>query len=134
MRKLYIGGKAEFNETIKEIKNKGELWLVGTDQRDGADKYFELHGIQVYKQNVYYAVNPKVYELGLPINNSLSAMVLHAYLLGYKDIEIIGAPMCDCSEYLEQKPAFAFVLGWLSGKGLKITWRDAPLNTNYGKH
>jgi hypothetical protein len=37
-------------------------------------------------------------------------------------------------EYKEQKPALAWVCGWLNAKGMKVVWEDGPKNIDYGRN
>ena len=79
MKKLIICGKANMEKSVAEIKEKNsELWMCGTDKRDGADRYFELHGIKVKHENVTTELPAKVYELGLPVNNTICALLVFA--------------------------------------------------------
>lgn len=134
MKDLIILGKAPIKYSVSELKtSNNEIWMLGTDARAGGDKYFELHGIPVNHENVIYELPEKIYRLGLPINNSICALLVHAYLLGYKKISVIGAPMDAKNEYLQQKPAVAYICGWLFAKGVTVEWAYGPQNTNYGR-
>jgi len=136
MEKLIICGKADFtkDEKILLANKDAKVWMLGTDHRKGADMYFELHGIFIeYHDNVIYNLPESVYQQGLPINNSISALLVHAYLLGYKDISVIGAPMDGKGEYMAQRPSMAFIMGFLAGKGVKVYWPYMPRNVDYGK-
>lgn len=135
MKELLILGKAPIKYKIRELKtSENEIWMLGTDPREGGDVYFELHGIKTNHPNTVYELPEVVYKQGLPINNSISALLIHAYLLGYKDINILGCPMDSRAEYITQKPALAYVVGYLNGKELNINWSHCPSNINYGKH
>lgn len=134
MKELIILGKAPIKYKVSELKTStNEIWMMGTDDRKGGDVYFELHGINVKHPNTIYSLPDQVYELDLPINNSICALLVHAYLLGYTNISIIGAPMEATHEYLQQKPAVAYICGWLKAKGISVKWSYGPSNTNYGK-
>ena len=52
---------------------------------------------------------------------------------GYTEIKIIGSPMEAKSEYIEQRPALAYICGYLNAKGIKVDWVDGPKNINYGR-
>ena len=133
MKKLIICGKANMERSIAEIKEKNsELWMCGTDPREGADRYFELHGIEVKHQNVITELPKKVYELGLPVNNTICALLVFAYLSGYTRVTILGAPMNATHEYIEQRPALAYIVGYLNASGMKIEWDAIPQTVNYG--
>ena len=136
MKRLIICGKANRGETTADdFKAKGtELWMLGTDARKGADRYFELHGIKVEHENVTYELPAKVYETGLPINNSISALLVYAWMQGYTDIAVVGSPMLATVEYQEQRPALAFVVGYLAGLGLKLSWDGMVENNDYGRN
>lgn len=134
MKDLIIIGKAPINKDISELKKQNnELWLCGTDERKGGDLYFELHNIIVDHSNVIYSLPEEVYTMGLPVNNTISAMLIYAYIKGYKNIKIIGAPMVANDEYIAQRPALAYIIGFFNGKGLNIEWEHLPKNTNYGR-
>ena len=134
IKKLIISGKANRDKTAEEIRKPGcDLWLVGVDEREGADLYFELHGIRVKHENTVYELPAEVYNQGLPINNSISAMLVYAWLQGYTDITIAGAPMVANDEYVYQRPALAFIVGYLAGLGLKLAWDGMVENECYGK-
>lgn len=132
MKKLVIMGKVATVTPEEVKKNNVELWMCGTDVREGADLYFELHGLPCKHSNVQREVDPEVYSFGLPINNSISVMLMTAYLKGYKKIDILGSPLDANHEYLKQRPALACVVGFLMAKGLKVNWVDMPENENYG--
>ena len=78
MRKLYIVGKANSPETREQFAEpEAEVWMLGTDDREGADRYFELHGIKVKHENTAYELPDAVYNQGLPINNSICALLVY---------------------------------------------------------
>lgn len=133
MKRLIICGKANLNITATQLKTRGtELWMCGTDPRDGADKYFEFHGLKVPHDNVITELPEEVYSQGIPVNNTIAAMLVYAWLQGYKNVSVIGAPMNAKTEYLNQRPALAYVIGWLNAKGMNIEWEVIPLPVNYG--
>lgn len=132
MKKLVICGKC--NIDIGSIPEGAEIWMLGTDPRPYGDVYFELHGIKIKNHDkVIYELPDEVYQMGLPINNSISALLIFSFLKGYKDVEILGCPMESHIEYLEQRPALAYVIGFLSSKGMNIQWNVIPKNKDYGK-
>ena len=134
MRKLYIVGKANRPQTREEFAEPdSEVWMLGTDEREGADKYFELHGIKVEHENTVYELPEEVYNQGLPINNSISALLVLAVLSGFKDIAIVGAPMNARDEYIQERPALAFLVGYFAAKGIRLSWDGMVENLNYGK-
>lgn len=134
MKDLIIIGKAAIATPIKNLKNDNtEIWMLGTDTRNGGDIYFELHNITIKNHdNVIYNLPDSVYSYNLPINNSISALLVYAWLQGFKNIRILGCPMNLKVEYTKQKPALGFVIGWLSAHDVKITWSEIT-NINYGK-
>ena len=129
MKRLIICGKANQNIPVKKLRmNKtDEVWLCGTDIREGADLYFEIHGIKVT-----YELPEKVYETGLPINNSISALLVYAWLEGYKDIKLVGCQMWAKHEYQEARPTLAYCIGYIAAHGVKVEWDGLPLNKFYG--
>ena len=132
--KLLITGCANDQYPTEQIKEKGyELWMLGIDKRPGADRYFELHGLPGYHAEATRELPAEVYESGLPINNSICALLVYAWQSGYTEIKIIGSPMEAKSEYIEQRPALAYICGFLNAKGIKVNWVDGPKNINYGR-
>ena len=133
MKKLIICGKANMEKSVTEIKEKNsELWMCGTDCREGADRYFEFHGIKVNHENVTTELPKEVYELGLPVNNTICVLLAYAFICGYKKVSVVGAPMNATHEYIEQRPALAYVIGYLNASGMKIEWDAIPQTINYG--
>lgn len=133
MNKLIICGKANMEKTTAEIREKNsDLWMLGTDPREGADKYFELHGIKVNHENTVYQLPDEVYNMGLPVNNSISALLILAFISGYKEVSLVGCPMNSNPEYQEERPALAFVVGYFAGLGMKLEWDGMPENKSYG--
>ena len=134
MKKLIICGKGNDHIPLDEIAEEGaEIWLHGTDTRDGADLYFELHGIETGRENTVYEIPETVYRTGLPINNTICAMLVCAWLSGYQEIRLCGAPLEATEEYQDQKPAVAFIVGFLKGKGIKITCDEGQQDKGYGR-
>lgn len=128
MKKLIICGKGNDQVPLNEITDDdAEIWL------HGADLYFELHGIDTGRENTVYEIPETVYRTGLPINNTICAMLVCAWLSGYKEIRLCGAPLEANGEYQEQKPAVAYIVGFLKGKGIKITWDEGPEDKAYGR-
>ena len=133
MKKLIICGKANIELSVDEFKEKNsELWMLGTDPREGADKYFELHGIKVNHENTVYELPDEVYQMGLPVNNSISALLILAFISGYKEISLVGCPMNSVKEYIEERPALAFLVGYFAGLGMKLEWDGMPEDKSYG--
>ena len=133
-KKLAIFGKMQTKITVEKVKEEGfEVWMCGTDERQGGDLYFELHGLDVPHVNVCRKIPEKVYQQNLPINNTVSALVVLAWLEGYSEINVYGCPMAFKDEYIEQKPALAYALGFVAGHGISVYWPDLPKNLDYGK-
>lgn len=134
MKDVIICGKANRGIPVEALrKGDAEFWLLGTDEREGADKYFELHGIKVEHENIFYELPDEVYNQGLPVNNSISALAIYAWMLGAKKISIIGAPMDSTPEYIQERPSLAFVVGYLAGCGIKMEWDGMVENNDYGR-
>lgn len=132
LKPLCICGKESLGFSIEELKQKGfEIWMLGVDERNGADVYFELHNIPSIHDCVR-KLPDFIYNQGLPINNSLSALIVYAVLTGYEEIHILGAPMTGKEEYIEQRSALGFICGWANGRGVFCDWVDLPQNKNYG--
>lgn len=114
-----------------------EVWTVGTHKIKNADRYYEFHGLALSTDRpVFRDVSNDVKAVSslLPVNNSISAMLLEAYFEGYKDIEILGCPMIARDEYLKQKPALAMCIGFCLGNSrdnIQISWDGAPENVRY---
>ena len=134
MKGLVICGKSNSGTRTENIRVADfDLWMLGTDSRAGADRYFELHGIKSDHPNTVYVLPDEVYNMELPVNCSIAAMLIYAYLNAYTDIVIKGAPMNAKEEYIQQKPSVAYIAGWLKAKGVRVTWIDGLDNLNYGK-
>lgn len=132
--KLIICGCGNDEIPTAQVREDGhELWYLGVDRRDGADRYFELHGIEGRHPEATRELPAAVYEQELPINNSICALLVYAWLQGYTDIKIKGSPMIAKREYIEQRPALAYVVGFLNGRGIQVDWVDGPKNINYGR-
>lgn len=133
-KKVIICGRSNRARPTEEVREEGwELWYLGTETRDGGDKYFELHDIPCRHQGAIRELPDEVYTQGMPVNNSISALAVYAWLTGYTEIKIKGCAMVAKNEYLEQRPAVAYVVGFLNGKGIKCEWTDGPENINYGR-
>lgn len=137
MKTLFIFGKADsdFHDFNLIKKRNNEIWATGTDPRDGADKYFEFHGIEYKNRKMIRDVDFEVYVLSkiLPLNNSISLMIIQAVIWGYKDICVVGCPMNGNKEMEKEKPALAMVIGYCLGKGINIIWKDGPKKDFYLK-
>lgn len=133
-KKVVICGRSNRTVPTEEVREEGyELWYLGTETRDGGDKYYELHDIPCRHEGAIRKLPDEVYRQGLPINNSVTALMVYAWLEGYTDIIVKGNAMVAQVEYLEQRPAVAYVVGWLNGKGIHVEWTDGPKNINYGR-
>ena len=119
MKDVIICGKANIGIPVEALrKGDAEFWMLGTDEREGADKYFELHGIKVEHENTFYELPDEVYNQGLPVNNSISALLVYAVLSGYTNISIVGAPMNARDEYIRERPALAFLVGYFAANNV----------------
>lgn len=116
------------------------VWTVGTAEIDDADRYFEFHGLEYRNREMTRTLSKDVshFAMFLPLNNSVCAMLVQAYLEGYKDITIAGCPMKTCAEYIEQARAVAMCVGFFNGmtyanplKKIKVTWLEGPKKENY---
>lgn len=134
-KQLIICGRSNDEIPTDQVREEGyELWLLGTDPRQGADKYWELHDLSTRHDDMAIRKLPdEVYQQGLPVNNSISALLIYAWLTGYTHIKVKGCAMIARSEYLEQRPAVAYVVGFLNGKGIKVEWDEGPENIDYGR-
>ena len=133
-KKVVICGRSNRTVPTEEVREEGyELWYLGTETRDGGDKYYELHDIPCRHEGAIRKLPDEVYRQGLPINNSVTALMVYAWLEGYTEIKVKGNAMVAKVEYLEQRPAVAYVVGWLNGKGIHVEWTDGPKNINYGR-
>ena len=114
-----------------------EVWTVGTHKIEHADRYYEFHGLTISAdRSVFRDVSNDVKAVSslLPVNNSISAMLLEAYFEGYRNIDILGCPMVARDEYLKQKPALAMCIGFCLGNSrdnIQISWDGAPELVNY---
>lgn len=129
MKKLVIYGKADSFLDVLEMKELGyEIWCLGTDSRNNADRYYEFHGIEVDKRQMIKSPDPLVRKFSkiLPLNNSIAIMLIEAYIEGYSEIVLTGCPMEATEELKKQKPCVAMVVGFLLGKGVLIEWDNSP--------
>jgi hypothetical protein len=140
-KKLIILGKAPVKGTqgfdARVDFPDCEVWTVGTHRIENADRYYEFHGLPISADRpVFRDVSDDVKAVSslLPVNNSISAMLLEAYFEGYRDIEILGCPMIAKDEYQKQKPALAMCIGFCLGNSrdsFQISWDGAPELVNY---
>jgi hypothetical protein len=135
--KLAILGKGAMIHPEDYYKNLGyEIWTLGTAVLDGADRYYELHGIECGRECIR-SLSREVYETagadGIPVNNSISGMMMQAWLEGFRDIIVDGCPMQSTREYIEQRAAVGMMTGYLIGKGIRVRWTHAPVDISYGR-
>lgn len=137
---VILGKGPQWSEEFKSYcqthsENDYEVWTVGTHPFPRASRYYEFHGLsyEASPMRKYIRESPsEVYTIGVPVNNSITAIMLIAYLEGIKSFTILGCPMDTRTEYIAQKPALAECVGFLRGKGLNIVWSDEPKNEKYG--
>ena len=120
-----------------------EVWTVGTHRIANADRYYEFHGIDVSGRAMTRGISPDAERLGiiLPLNNSISAMLMEAYIEGYRDIRVAGCPMIASDEYVTQARSVAMTIGFLRGisyaqgraRQMRVVWDDEPEHMNYFK-
>lgn len=130
MNNLIICGKANQNVPVKKLRiNKtDEVWLCGTDIREGADLYFEIHGIKVPHKNVITKFDDEVIynESGISPSNTISGMMIYAWLHGYKNITLLGCPMI-INEYPQQRITVVQLVHYLNRHGLNVVWEDMDM-------
>lgn len=132
---LIILGKGNIKEDIRYNTAVTKVWTVGTSEYPDADLYFEFHDIPVNhpQGKVITQVPEMLSQSDLPLNNSICIMLAMAVCFGEFDtIRIAGCPMNTKEEYIEQRTALAYMVGYYRGKGYKIIWDDLPENTHYG--
>lgn len=131
MNRLIICGKANQDIPVKKLRTSknDEVWLCGTDSREGADLYFEIHNIKVPHENVVRKFGEEVYnnKSGITVGNTISGMLIYAWLHGYKDITLLGCPMV-IKEYPQQRETVERLVNYLNGNGLKVTWEDMNMS------
>ena len=132
MNNLIICGKANQDIPVKKLRmNKtDEVWLCGTDIREGADLYFEIHGIKVPHKNVITKFGDEVIynESGISPSNTISGMMIYAWLKGYKNITLLGCPMI-IKEYPQQRITVVQLVHYLNRHGLNVEWEDMDMAT-----
>lgn len=129
MRNLAIIGKAAEQSMIDALKKSGyKIWMLGTDENSGADEYFEFHGLEYKNRKMTRTVSNIVYSIShlLPLNNSISIMLIEAMARGYDSIVLYGCPMDGDEEMKKQKTAVGIVIGYLIGSGVTVYWHEAP--------
>lgn len=140
MKKLIILGKAPVaGKQCLDAKvdfPDCEVWTVGTHKIEHADRYYEFHGLSIGGREMVRDVCTEVKMVSslLPLNNSISVMLMEAFYEGYRDIEILGSPMIAKDEYQKQKPALAMCIGFCLGNSrddIQISWDGAPELVNY---
>lgn len=118
-KKVIICGRSNREQTSDQVREEGwELWYLGTEEREGGDRYYELHDIPCRHAGAIRTLPERVYEQGLPVNNSICALMVYAWLEGYTEIKVKGCAMIAKTEYIEQRPAVGYVAGFLNGKGI----------------
>ena len=132
MNNLIICGKANQNVPVKKLRiNKtDEVWLCGTDIREGADLYFEIHGIKVPHKNVITKFDDEVIynESGISPSNTISGMMIYAWLHGYKNITLLGCPMI-IKEYPQQRITVVQLVHYLNRHGCNVIWEEMNMAT-----
>lgn len=132
MNNLIICGKANQNIPVKKLRmNKtDEVWLCGTDIREGADLYFEIHGIKVPHKNVITKFDDEVIynESGISPSNTISGMMIYAWLHGYKNITLLGCPMV-IKEYPQQRITVVQLVHYLNRHGCNVVWEEMNMAT-----
>ena len=138
--KAPVKGKKGFN--ARDDWPGCEVWTVGTAEISGADRYFEFHGIEYRNRRMVRTLSKDVerFSLFLPLNNSVCAMLVQAYLEGFKDITIAGCPMRTKDEYIDQARAVAMCVGFFNGMTfaspvmkIKVKWLEGPAKMSYYK-
>lgn len=132
MNNLIICGKANQDIPVKKLRmNKtDEVWLCGTDIREGADLYFEIHGINVPHKNVITKFDDEVIynESGISPSNTISGMMIYAWLHGYKNITLLGCPMI-IKEYPQQRITVVQLVHYLNRHGCNVVWEEMNMAT-----
>lgn len=132
MNNLIICGKANQDIPVKKLRmNKtDEVWLCGTDIREGADLYFEIHGIKVPHKNVITKFDDEVIynESGISPSNTISGMMIYAWLHGYKNITLLGCPMI-IKEYPQQRITVIQLVHYLNRHGCNVVWEEMNMAT-----
>ena len=132
MNNLIICGKANQDIPVKKLRmNKtDEVWLCGTDIREGADLYFEIHGIKVSHKNVITKFDDEVIynESGISPSNTISGMMIYAWLHGYKNITLLGCPMI-IKEYPQQRITVVQLVHYLNRHGCNVVWEEMNMAT-----
>lgn len=131
MKKLVIAGKGHYDYTVRQLHNMGyEVWTVGTSGAKDCDRYYEFHNLPS-QEPCFRDIPEEVKHMELPLNNSICIMLAIAKVEQYDEVLILGCEMRAKEEYIEQKPALAYIVGLFSGQGMKINWSDLPKNINY---
>lgn len=130
MNNLIICGKANQDIPVKKLKasKNDEVWLCGTDIREDADLYFEIHGINVPHKNVIRKFDQDVYynPSGITVGNTISGMLIYAWLHGYTHITLLGCPMV-IKEYPQQRETVVRLVDYLNEHGLCVIWEDKDM-------
>ena len=110
-----------------------EVWTVGRSSFEGADRYYELHGlpskVPTYREcDVPYGF---MKEHRLPASNSICYMIAQAILEDrFDEIHLLATPLTTSVERAHQRGAVLYLLGYAHGKGIRVFWGDAPVDFN----
>jgi len=107
-----------------------EVWALGVGKVEGADRYYELHGLES-KTPCYRMEDIPIealHRIGLPLTNSICIMLAHAVLDGrFSYICIKGSPL-RAREYKDRQADLAFICGYAKGRGISIQWEESGLD------
>lgn len=134
MKNLILLGKAI--DTIAKPPDT-EVWTLGTHPYKEADKYYELHGLPTPDETKTVRqfeswVYSESKKNGIPLNCTIIGMLILGAQV-FKHIEIIGSPLEANEEYLKQRTALAYAVGFYRGRGVDVVWHELPENEEYGK-
>lgn len=135
--KVIILGKGKLS--LKELQKanadftNSEVWTVATSDYPNADRYYAFHRESVNESKpVYREYSRFVDRYKVPLNNSISIMIMQAYYEGYQHIKVLGAEMTFKDEYIEQARSTAICVGFVRALGVDIYWDGEPENADYG--
>jgi len=107
-----------------------ECWALGVGKVEGADRYYELHGLPC-KDPCYRMEDIPIaalHRIGLPLTNSICIMLAHAVLEGrFSSITIKGSPL-RAREYKDRQADLAFICGYAKGCGSSIRWEESSMD------
>lgn len=75
---------------------------------------------KILSEQIVYPYNAIISEYGFGIENTLPALILYAWFVGYKDIYIFGSGQYEYFEYPEMGASYYQAIGFARGKKCRV--------------